>query len=107
MHFLRNHKNTAVDIDDIEHTVCKTLIENFHEQISFDTKTYCRGMSNVITPTKITPKEPATTPSKSPASSKERKENENKATENKIPGLPDKDFKKSKKKENKGKQSSE
>ena len=70
-------------------------------------KTYCRGMSNVITPTKITPTEPATTPSKSPASSKERKENENKATENKIPGLPDKDFKKWKKKKNQGKQLSE
>ena len=116
--FIRNQKNTNVDIDGIEAVVCETLIENFHEQICFDMKTYCRGMSRVITPIKpstdnnspVTPQQPEHQQLASISPGKNCTTEKTNSPGSKIPGLSEKDFKKSqknKKKKNKEITSSE
>ena len=82
-----------MDIEDLESGVCNTLIENIHEKISFDVKTYCRGLSNVVTPPKL---------SEISSSQKELSQSSS-SNENLIPGLPLEDFVKAKKKKGKGK----
>ena len=50
-------KNKNVDIENISTATCGTLISSLHEQIFFSRKVYCRGLKNLVTPTKMAPDE--------------------------------------------------
>ena len=90
----QNKKNSInIDIEGIESAVCHTLIENIHEKVNFGVKIYCRGLSNIVTPPKLT--EDSSSQKELPQSSI--------STEKSIPGLPFEDFVKAKKKKGKGK----
>jgi len=90
----QNKKNSInIDIEGIESAVCHTLIENIHEKVNLGVKIYCRGLSNIVTPPKLT--EDSSSQKELPQSSI--------STEKSIPGLPYEDFVKAKKKKGKGK----
>ena len=50
--FHKNKKNINIDVENIEPSLCHTLIRNLHDKVAFDAKIYCRGLSYVITPPK-------------------------------------------------------
>ena len=88
----RNKKNTTVEIDDIDDTKSKELINQIHEKVFFNQKIYCRGMRNLESPVKEgTNLDQNTAEAKEPSPLKV------------IPGLTEKDAKKAKQKANKKK----
>ena len=50
---IRKHKNSSVDIENLDAKVCKMIIEEINNRPFFDRKLYCNGMSNVTTPEKV------------------------------------------------------
>ena len=51
----KSQKNTNVDIEDIDAKTAEALISNIHEKLFFNMKVYCRGLKNLVTPTKSNP----------------------------------------------------
>ena len=62
----RNIRNTNVDISNLPATVCNTLIGNIHENVFFNNKIYCRGISDIMTPEKVPSTQSNPTPEKVP-----------------------------------------
>ena len=105
---IRNKHNTNVEINSLDNVTCDTLIKNINEKKFFNIKTFCRGLSNLETPTKDskkgdpTPEKPSVAKDVSTCSNNTANASstdstsslvaqvpsDNVATPKKIPGLP-------------------
>ena len=98
---IRKHKNTCVEIENLEPQACKSIISEVDNKPFFDRKLYCSGMSNVISPVKpsdVTVEKPKITVNENPIKEKEPAKKSQTPSKKSIPGLPEEELLKGKKK---------